>query len=119
MKGTIVVIAPNLPPKLTHTTAAPDLDVLKGAVGGYIELVPYFTSIEWPRDGVRRACVAFCNEDGKRLKLSRNTLADLFWHEAWVRDPISIALRSLSPAPDFLVGTVVVLYGDSEFMSEL
>jgi hypothetical protein len=44
-----------------------------------------FTSIDVYGDGLAIPCVAFCNEDGKRLDLPVNWLATGMWHDALVR----------------------------------
>jgi hypothetical protein len=119
MKGTMLVIAPGADPVATDFAGPPDLPALQKAVGGYIEAVPYFNAINYR--GKWRRCVAFCDEDGKRKQLPYNALAHLCW---------DVALRQLpqfkkQPAderpssPDYLVGPVVVLFGDDEWMAEL
>lgn len=123
MKGTIIVIGPTHTPWVVECSGPPELAVLQGFVGGYIEAVPNFKSILWPPHSlasdnetpmVLRRCVAFCNEDGKANGLPRNNLADLYWSTALTRD-----FGITSCLPDYLVGTIVVLYGDDEFMEAL
>jgi hypothetical protein len=53
-------------------------------------------------------CVAFCNEDGKRLDLPVNWLATGLWHDA-----------EGGGYEDYLVGAIVVISGDSKLMDEL
>ena len=48
-------------------TAPPTIEELRKIVGGYIGTVHGFTSIDVYGDGRSMPCVAFCNEDGKRL----------------------------------------------------
>jgi hypothetical protein len=99
----------------------PALEFLRNAVGGDIELVPGFDTIEVagvPR--YRVPCVAFCDENAKvrsDIRPEFNRVATKLWEEALGR-----SLRSPHDAGvwlDFLVGPVVVLYGDPEFMAEL
>lgn len=115
MSGTMMIIKP--PADVGKTCSIEyvsletcTLDPLRDAVGGSVELVPYFTLIKL--DGKCHKCVAFCNEDGKALGLGRNTLADLLWMMARAVDHVS-------EYPDCLVGPVVVLYGDETFMESI
>lgn len=106
MKGTMIIIPPEGEISETRLSRPPDLDTLRDAVGGDLQLVPdlytYMTS-----EGIK-PCVCFCNEDGKLLNLPFNRKANAFW---------SHALPEI--AIDVLVGTVVILTGDEEFMSAL
>ena len=69
---------------------------LKQCVGGYIEAIPGVdTALGFP-------AVAFANEDGLRLNLPPNLLA-----------------TSMLKQRQVLVGTVVILFGDDEFMDAL
>jgi hypothetical protein len=56
-------------------TAPPTIEELRKSVGGYIGTVHGFTSIDVYGDGVAMLCVAFGNEDNKRLDLPMNWLA--------------------------------------------
>jgi hypothetical protein len=109
MNGTMLTISPHGTVKTTPLTAPPDLEALQQTVGGYIEAVPHFKSIE--HNGELRKCVAFCNEDGKLQKLAANNQATVLWRAALQRVGVAI--------DDVLVGTIVVLYGDDEFLSSL
>jgi Domain of unknown function (DUF3846) len=84
---------------------APDFKVLNKIVGGYIELIPYFTKY----DG--HPCVAFCNEEGKlpHHKLPFNKFAQGLWEKA-VGRPIT---------EDYLVGTIAIITGSQTFLSTL
>jgi hypothetical protein len=103
------------PGELHKFTEPPTLQFMRDAIGGDLELVPGFDTI-----GGRR-CAAFCNEHGKldHLQLPFNLRATLLWegalrvnHQAVLRDPTGDWV-------DWLVGPVLVLYGDDEFMAEL
>jgi len=84
-------------------------------IGGFLERVPQFDSIEYPMGSrVRHRCVAFCNEDGKRLQLTSNTLADVYWAMSQLKDHTDEMI-----AKEWLVGNVVVIFGDQEFMERL
>lgn len=114
MKGTLIIYYPGDPPerKITEYPAPIPLPDLQAAVGGYIEIVPHFDTIELA--GKLHRCVVFCDEDGKRKRLPRNHHADRLWSEALIT-----AGKADSPAPDFLVGPIAVVTGDDEFMAEL
>jgi hypothetical protein len=76
-------------------------------VGGYIEKVPGFDVVSL--DGENHDCFALCNEEGKLRGLPRNDAATQAW---W----FAVAPNVLR---DVLVGNVIVLYGDDEFMEAL
>ena len=92
---------------------APQLEELQKMVGGNIEIVPGFTSIECD-DGVMHSCVAFCNEDGKNLGLPTNHIATAIWYDTLTRQD-----HDMAPFADYLVGNIVVIRGDEELMAEL
>ena len=112
MKGTALIYRPGVEvPEVAEIDNSADVvfrGFLQKHVGGYIEVIPHFVTIE--HAGGKRRCVAFCNEDGKRLDLPRNPGADRLWERA-----MGYSLRGR----DYLVGTIVVVYGDDDFMAEL
>jgi hypothetical protein len=95
---------------------------LQRMVGGWLEAVPGFSSIE--HGGEVHRCVALCNEEGKldystypghdkrRQPLPFNEFATGLWAAAVNGNPLSVM-------PDALAGTVVILFGDEEFMGAL
>jgi Domain of unknown function (DUF3846) len=98
------------------TADAGQLQQLQEAVGGYIELVPGFTSIDV--NGETVACLAFCNEHGKINNLPVNYRATKLWDQALRRD----SGRGLSlPAggiADYLVGSIVIVHGEEMQLME-
>ena len=115
MKGTMLIIAPNGVITRTELKTAEILESLQKAVGGYLEVVPHFHSIDY--DGAVRKCVAMCNEEGKIERpaiLPHNDVATTLWAQALQRDH-----GVMAPFPDYLVGNIVVLFGDREFMEAL
>lgn len=80
-------------------TEAVGLEELQAAVGGYIEAVSGFDTY------LNQNAVAFCNEEGKLKGLAINEQATRFW-----------AYANGGHVGDVLVGDVVVLTGDEEFM---
>ena len=71
MKGLLYIIPadPKAIRERCEITAPPTVEELRKIVGGYIGIVHGFTSIDIYGDGLAMPCVAFCNEDGKRLDL--------------------------------------------------
>lgn len=96
-----------------------------GIGGGYIEQVPGFDTIII--DKVKHRCVALCDEDGKRKDMPINPMATELWDDALKRRghpglaPLipGIGMELLPGLVDYLVGPVVVLYGDREFLQVL
>src|SRR5262249_42630926 len=93
-------------PEVTLFRKTPSLEFLRDAVGGDLELVPFFSTYQ------DRACIAFCNEHGKLQGLPVNEAANVLWRAYRVPPPFTID-------GDYLVGPVVVLIGDFEFMRAL
>jgi len=106
------------PPEIREMAGAPlpfMLNVLQALVEDDIEQVPLFDSITI--GGKREPCVALCGEHGKDKGLPVNRRATLIWRYC-IREHASNPLAALA-AQDVLVGTVVVLTGDREFMESL
>lgn len=109
MKGQIIIITPDSTEATVERrdmTAPPSLPELQELVGGYIELAPMLNHFMTPQG--LKPCVAFWNEDGRMLKLPRNNMATAIWSES---------VPELRSQP--IVGNVVVLIGDDEFMASL
>jgi hypothetical protein len=109
MNGTMLVIQTNGEIIETQHDRVPDTTVIHEALGGYLELVPYFTTIDL--HGRVYRCVAFCNEHGKMNNLPDNERANIIWQVAQIRLNLY--------TDDHLVGPIVVLFGDREFMAEI
>lgn len=115
MNGTALIYRPGLNwPEVRELTEEPGLDFWQEAVGGLIEAVPSFDTIQY--QGEKRHCVAFCNEEGKLIGLPANRHATRLWHQAL--PPPGLITPHLGLA-DVLVGPVVVVFGDREFMEAL
>jgi hypothetical protein len=120
-------------PIVTELDRPLDLDPLQKAVEGFIEVVPYFDTFVPPSDiksfneGEPLPCVVFCNEEGKIHKLPVNYQATRLWDCALrrVRDANAKALypnglsRPDGGSADVLVGPVLIVTGDPEFMESL
>lgn len=95
---------------VTNVPAAPELAVLQGAVVGYIETVPFFTTYEY--EGRMWPCVAYCNEEGKLDGLPVNVEATILWEGACAREGVG-------RIDDVLVGSIIVIFGEPEELAEL
>ena len=119
MQGTFITIKPGSGGLLaTPIDGEPTLPAVKAAIGGgYIEEVKGFTTIE--HGGKLHTCVVFCDEDGKRKQLPLNKLATTLWDQALRRIGQPTLARPDGSAIDFLVGQVLVVIGDQEFLEAL
>jgi hypothetical protein len=115
MKGTVLIYQPGKEePEISEVTKSPTLEFLQGAVGGFIEAVPLFNTIEYKDE--RRRCVVYCNEEGKLKGLPYNSRATFLWNEAL---PPPGLIDKGGAMADVLVGPIVVLLGDAAFMQSL
>lgn len=103
MKGEVIVIYPDKPTETRALTAPPELESLQRYVGGWIEKVPAFDNYEG------KMCIVLCNEEGKLKQLPINVKATELWSKA--NGGVRLG--------DVLVGTVLIITGDREFMEEL
>jgi hypothetical protein len=118
MRGTMILMRPELQPELRTFDRAPTLEELQAVVGGDVQEVPSFRTIGFG-DTVMD-CVALCNEHGKADHLPINRNATIAWARALRRSGEGELYDDKSNTPkDWLVGTVAVLFGDREFMGEL
>lgn len=101
MFGKMIVLKANGTKRVADFHNPPDLETLQKAVGGWIEKVPYF--YQW--EG--QAAIAYCNEEGKLRRLPFNQNATAAW------------MAQFELCDDVLVGDVVVLTGDEEFMAAM
>ena len=105
MRGTMVVLKADGTTETVFLERAAQLARdLQRRVGGYIEGVPGYN--HHIVEGVPMPAAMFCNEEGKLRDLPVNELATALWHTQW-------------RTRDVLVGDVVVIYGDEEFMASL
>jgi hypothetical protein len=103
MKGIVTIIDSAGKIVETDVSEPVTLEMLKLGVGGHIEHVPMFDLYK------EEHCVAFCNEEGKLLKLPVNMLATMLWMKQ--RHPF--------PIGDVLCGNVIIVRGDNELMEAL
>jgi hypothetical protein len=126
MKGTMVTIQPTFEVPVTFISIDPAvaadstrmLPLMKAGIGGgYIELIPLFNSIEI--EGTVHHCVAFCDEDGKRKEMPINWRATAMWEHALHCAGHPGLINPAGGLADYLVGAIIVLFGDDEFMEAL
>jgi len=96
------VIRPGQPMETWDLDKPPELKTLQELVGGYIEMVPRFTSF------AGEACIAYCNEDGKMKRLPVNAEMTVLWAQNLG--------TTINMMRDELRGPIVVISGDREFM---
>ena len=121
-KGVLYIIPadPKAIRERCEITTPPTIEELRKIIGDYIGTVHGFTSIDIYGDGVAMPCIAFCNEDGKRLDLPVNWLATGMWHDALVRKGSRFGVLAEGGGyEDYLVGVIVVISGNSKLMDEL
>lgn len=85
---------------------------MQEAVGGPIETVPGFVCMRYKDEEVFGT--AFCNEEGKLDREPINDRATSIWEASLSREA-----GHLVSADDFLVGNVIFVWGDDEFMEAL
>ena len=107
MKGrlTIVPVDPRAPVSSKELAGVPRLEALQKAIGGDIEVVPFFARYKGKR------CVAFCDEHGKLDGLPVNQRATKLWYD---QTPLGPYIH-----PDVLVGPVVIITGDRALLEAL
>lgn len=107
MKGQLHITRPGTEEvEFRDVTVPPTLKELQELVGGYIEEVPGLDKI-LTADGIV-PCVAYCDEEGKYKDYGVNGYATARW----------AAALGFTPR-DVLVGTVVIIVGDTSFMHAL
>jgi hypothetical protein len=123
MKGSTLIYraGQDVPEVRLWNDADPGLKFLQEAVGGLIESVPHWYSIDVA--GHVQQCVVYCNGDGKLQGLPYNPAATLAWDSALRR--LGADGKPMHPAGlrgpdgnmvDILVGDIIVVTGDREFM---
>jgi hypothetical protein len=108
MKGTIITLQATGGVKEQTVITADVWRHVKDAIGGHLEIVPYFNKFLDSRVNEHVHCVAFCNEEGKLNGHEMNILATVMWHD------VAPQMKH-----DYLVGDIAIVYGDEEFMENL
>ena len=114
MRGTLITMKTDGSSTLTPLDEPPGLELLKDGIGGgYIEHIPGWDQFPIPASekGGMQPCDAFCDEDGKRKQMPLNEYATALWHEM-----LKLGGPLIPGWHDVLVGDVVIVLGDPEFM---
>lgn len=110
MKGYMRIINTDGSGSTRELDKPPELDELRDAVGGWIELVPYFQCVvEGPDQERIDECIVYCNEEGKIRNMAHNAKASRMWRDAQLR-------KFGTSLSDTLMGPIVILWGDKTFM---
>jgi hypothetical protein len=111
MKGTLLIYQPFVAkPEVGEFDAEPDFSILESIVGGHLEMVPGFFTIEY--NGAVHRCVAFSDVNGKRKGLSLNRMATVLWDSALRREMGIGLIRQNGTRADHLVGPVAILFAN-------
>jgi len=117
VNGTLLVYRPRRrTPEMADFAVEPWRADIERAVGGRLETVPGFLSIE--HLGIVRRCVAFADAEAKAKKAPLNVTATLLWDSALRRDFATSLLRPDGARKDALFGTVAALFLRSERRAE-
>lgn len=100
MRGMICTIPLVGEPSYRACNEPPSLEEMQEIVGGYLQIVPRFTKYNG------ELCVCYCDEEGSLKNMATNDYATRKWREQSGHNGV-------------LRGTVLVLYGDDEFMEAL
>lgn len=99
-RGKLIVLTPEGETTEADLRSAPGLGRLQKIVGGYIEIVPQFTSYRG------EPCVAVCCEEGKLQNLRVNREATQAWIDAMEAAGQPVMMQ------DDLLGNVAILTGE-------
>lgn len=110
MKGTMLIISPSGGIKTVPLTKPPEAETLHSEVGGWIEAIPHFSTIDY--HGTIHQCVAFGNEEAKLKQMLRNQPATKIWYASLKRSGFN------EPA-DYLAGKIIIIFGDRSLMKAL
>lgn len=91
MTRTMTILRPDGRKDIHDLPETGELTAMQEAVGGYIELVPYFETFEG------EPCEAYCNEEGKLHGLPVNGPATAYWR------------GQVKRLADVLVGNVIII----------
>jgi hypothetical protein len=114
MRGGLFIVRQNGDIETRSIDRPPTAEELREIVSGYIEMIPYWTHLSVASKNIDSDCVGFCDSDGKTIgnKLS-NELATAIWEVDLNRKGMSAKGR------DYLVGDIVLVWGDQELLDNL
>jgi len=111
MKGTLYIYrTTRMQPEIKEYSSQLPENEINSLIGcENFEVISRFSRYRPSRSQNYLPCFAFCDEDGKRKNLLFNSMATALWE---------IATRNNFPV-ESLLGTVVIVTGDKEFMDAL
>jgi hypothetical protein len=115
MPGFMKVIAPDGSETVTEMYKPADVRLLREAVGGDLELVPYFDTLP---ERPEQPCQVYCNDEGKLQGFRPNSVATRGWATVLIRDGHIDSLETLLQR-DYLAGPIAIVWGDPEFMNNM
>lgn len=114
MIGSSIIIKPNRPMEFRSYTGSVEEGHFNDIIDGLLAPIPHFDS--WiDASGALRPCVAYADEEAQLKGLDVNHIASAYW-------TYSILSRRLTPRTDgthLLLGPVVIVFGDADFMEAL
>lgn len=111
MKGALLVIpAGGEPYDIRYEGERPGLQKMQELVGGSIEMIPLLEYVDLADGDHPFPVEAYCNEEGKNHRLPFNEVATALWARELNRRGMQLT--------DVLVGPVVLVMGDKEFMND-
>lgn len=115
MQGILHIIPanPGSAPRVIPLERPVTQEEIQDAVGGPIGFIANFDTIT--QDGTVSLCYAFCDEQARYRERPLNRAATTLWSQALVRR----FGAGQAELPEVLLGSVVVITGDSEFMEAL
>lgn len=115
MQGTLHIIPanPDATARKVHLDRPITQKEIQDAVGGPIGFISNFDTVN--QEGTISLCYAFCDEQARHRKRPQNRKATTMWSQALVRR----FGAGQAELPEVLLGSVVVITGDSEFMEAL
>lgn len=115
MKGGLFIIRQSGELERRELTGPPTGQELHDIIDGYIEVVPDWNHLKTRGiDRIDSPCVAFCDSDGKTTGGKKlNESATVMWERALRSQDLT------SIGKDWLVGDIVVVWGDKQLLGAL
>jgi hypothetical protein len=112
MRVTMLVFRPHeRVAEVEHFDSEPAMAAVEAILGGPLEQVPGFLSIEY--QGAIRPCVALCRQGGKRKGMPLNVAATILWDDALRREMGIGLIGRDGKRADQLVGPVIIFFRSS------
>jgi hypothetical protein len=112
MKGGLFIIRQDGLVERRELTRPPTGKELHDIIDGYLEIVPFWNHLKTL--DINSSCVAFCDSDGKTVGNKKlNESATTMWENVLrLQGKTSIGV-------DYLVGDIVVVWGDRQLLEAL